>query len=246
VPIGEAIAGNPLLARDPATLFSRDYMDGLVGSQHAGAGTPELRAAMAALAHDPKEPNLSQALRAVAAARGQPDETIRAQYDRFLAVRQQAAANAAANDLDAPPALWDRNMAFMGSEVQLRYGQVVGDAFGLDPVFGALLNPTGGMPGYGNLAVIPDSESALGYHGVMHDAGGYLRAYHGTGPGYNYLGAEQGSPAHPLTGQVSGVYYWTARVSPQDLTALQVAHGVISSSRGTAEVLNLLVGSRIF
>ena len=48
----------------------------------------------------------------------------------------------------------------MGTTAQLRYGQVVGDAFGIDPVFGAMLNPTGGMVGPGNWAVNPGDDDA--------------------------------------------------------------------------------------
>ncbi len=61
----------------------------------------------------------------------------------------------------------------MGSTSQLRYGKVVGDVFGVDPMFGAMLNPTGGLVGPDNKALDGDS-TALGYHGVVHDAAGYL------------------------------------------------------------------------
>ncbi len=100
----------------------------------------------------------------------------------------------------------------MGSTPQMRYGKVVGDAFGVDPVFGALLNPTGGLVGYGNIAYQPANDSAVGYHGVFHDAAGYLNSFHNAGPGYNYLGQEDGDTSSPLTGQTSGLRYWSDKV----------------------------------
>lgn len=95
----------------------------------------------------------------------------------------------------------------MGSTSQLRYGQVAGDALGMDAVFGALLNPTGGLVGPGNAAV-DGNDSALGYPGAVHDAGGYLYNYHNQGPGYDYLGAEGRDTSSPLSGQRSGISYW--------------------------------------
>lgn len=85
------------------------------------------------------------------------------------------------------------NSAHMGSIEQLRFGKLVGDALGIDPVFGALLSPTGGIPGAGNQR-ISDFEMALFGgpeivvpHGIAHDAAGYLMNYHGIGPGYHYV-----------------------------------------------------------
>ena len=78
----------------------------------------------------------------------------------------------------------------MGSLNQLRFGQLVGDSLGgLDPVVGALLSPTGGIPGGGNFEIsskaywLVDKEVVM-YHGIAHDAAGYLSNYQGTGPGY--------------------------------------------------------------
>lgn len=102
----------------------------------------------------------------------------------------------------------------------MRYGSVVGDAFGIDPTFGAMLNPTGGLIGPGNWAVA-GGKSAVGYHAVAHDAAGYLYNYHKVGPGYDYLGQEGGDPSSPLTGNRSGIAYWKNALS-------------VSSSSGTS------------
>ena len=102
----------------------------------------------------------------------------------------------------------------MGSNWQLRYGKVVGDHFGFDPVFGALLNPTGGLVGPGNKGLAPDGAlmpEAVAYHGAYHDAMGYLYNYHNYCPGYNYMHSPVGfSTSNPLAGQSTGVAQWIA------------------------------------
>ena len=81
------------------------------------------------------------------------------------------------------------------------------------------------MVGPGNWAVNPGDDDALGYHGIVHDAAGYLYNYHDLGPGYNYLGQEnQRDPGNPLTGQQSGVRYWNEKLNPGIVT--DVVHGV--------------------
>jgi hypothetical protein len=103
----------------------------------------------------------------------------------------------------------------MGSNTQLRYGKVVGDAFGIDPVFGAMLNPTGGLVGPDNWSISGD-DTAVGYHGVVHDAAGYLYNYHGVGPGYDYLGRENRDTSSPLSGQREGIAHWRELVGGLD------------------------------
>ena len=112
------------------------------------------------------------------------------------------------------------NAAHMGSLTQLRVGSLVGEALGIDPVFGALLSPTGGIPGAGNDQVGRFAVSAAGGrevvtdHGTAHDAAGYLSNYHGMGPGYNYVPNVRGflSDANPLAGQSNGVnFYYNLR-----------------------------------
>ena len=236
---------NRLLARDPNSLFTDDYMHGLVGSQVTGADTKPLQTAMNKLAQNPQGAELDQVLNEVAQARQRPLAQIRDDYQKYLAIREQAHQNHAPADQ-----LNRLHPDFMGSISQMRYGKVVGDAFGVDPVFGAMLNPTGGLVGpdnwaidaghaggkavsetfgmlsdgitsvYGGkvakvavtvvgkpLSLILNSE-AVSYHGVVHDAAGYLYNYHQTGPGYNYLGLENRNTSSPLTGQREGLRYW--------------------------------------
>lgn len=214
--IGESAAapgaGSALAAIDPSRIFAPGYMDGLVGLQVQGAGSTQLNQAMETLAGNPTPQQVQQALDQIAEARGLPREVVQAHYERYLELRSEAERIGAAKGHEASPAvnqyMHDR---FMGSTTQLRYGQVVGDALGIDPVFGALLNPSGGLVGPGNMAM-DLGDSALGYHGVVHDAAGYLFNYHNMGPGYDYLGREGRDTSSPLTGQQAGIQYWTQRL----------------------------------
>ncbi len=197
---------------DPSRLFTDSYMGGLVGSRVQGSDSPMLNRAMETLAGNPTPQQVQQALDQIAEARGLPREVVQAHYERYVELRGEAERIGAAKGHEAILAVnqyfHDR---FMGSTTQLRYGQVVGDALGVDPVFGALLNPTGGLVGPGNTAM-DLGESALSYHGVVHDAGGYLFNYHSIGPGYDYLGLEGRDTSSPLSGQQSGIRYWTRQL----------------------------------
>jgi hypothetical protein len=213
------------LARDPNSLFKDDYMKSLVGSQFEGADSAALRNAMNTLAGNPTGPQADAALNQIAQLRGRPVEQIRAEYQKFL----QAKAQRDAAGGEPVPDLNFAHPRFMGSTSQLRYGKIVGDAFGMDPVFGAMLNPTGGLVGPGNAAVDGDS-SAVGYHGQVHDAAGYLYNYHKAGPGYDYLGLEGRDTSSPLSGQREGIRYWREQlggVSPISTPSEYVMRGVV-------------------
>jgi hypothetical protein len=194
---------NPLLARDPQALFQDDYMKGLIDSKFQGADSAELRGAMNDLSKNPTGADLDRTLQKIADLRGRPVADLRAEYDKYLQIKQQRDASGRGT----PDDLNFLHPTFQGSTSQLRYGKVVGDAFGVDPVFGSMLNPTGGLVGPDNWAVDGDS-TALGYHGVVHDAAGYLYNYHKVGPGYDYLGREQRDTSSPLSGQREGIKYW--------------------------------------
>jgi hypothetical protein len=103
--------------------------------------------------------------------------------------------------------------SFAGSREALLFGTVIGEVLGLDPVFAALLSPTGGMVGPGG-ASYHVKGGVLGYHGVAHDAGGYLCRRHGIDPGYEYIENRSGLPCEtsPLAGQVSGIGFWFKRL----------------------------------
>ena len=197
---------------DPSRIFTDSYMRGLVGSRVQGADSPLLNRAMETLAGNPTPQQVQQALDQITEARGLQREAVQAHYERYLELRSEAERIGAAKGhepiSEVNQFFHDR---FMGSATQLRYGQVVGDSLGIDPVFGAMLNPSGGLVGPGN-AAIDLGESALGYHGVVHDAAGYLFNYHSVGPGYDYLGLEGRDTSSPLSGQQAGIQYWTRQL----------------------------------
>lgn len=204
--IGPDLPGDAL-----AALFTEAYLDSLIGKTWQGADSKELQDAMNTLwkyRHDPNNPAVADALQKVADARGKPLSEMQQDWQQYQALLSEQERIAAAKGLSPSEGVNGfLHPDFMGSSSQLRYGQVAGDALGVDPVFGSLLNPTGGLVGPGNMAVDGD-DSATGYHGAVHDAGGYLYNYHDQGPGYNYLGLENRDTGSPLTGQTSGITYW--------------------------------------
>jgi hypothetical protein len=198
-------------ARERAkVVYSKKYKDALYSTtpRFRGGDTAELRRVMELLAQDPQGARLDRALRDLARLRGRPEPEIRREYEKFLAIR-----NARNPSGEPPPALRDRD--FFGTTQQLLYGKVVGDILGIDPVFGSLLNPTGGMEGPGNGSRIPPLDSGDSWHSAFHDAAGYLSTYHGTGPGYDYI-TGSGS-TNPLDGQVEGLADWGRRQSGRDV-----------------------------
>jgi hypothetical protein len=203
--------GPPSKYGDAKGLFSVNSMKEVIGLQVKGAGDPKLNQLMHELGNDPKEPRLTEVLNEIADIRGVPRGEFREQYDKFIAIRNESHQIGRANGEDPPGKLSEFHEDFMGSTPQLRYGSVVGQAFGIDPVFGALLNPTGGLVGPGNVAVRLDDDDPIGYHGIVHDAAGYLFNYHNIGPGYDYLKMERRvgvDTGNPLAGQVSGIAFW--------------------------------------
>ncbi|XP_031556044.1 uncharacterized protein LOC116292829 [Actinia tenebrosa] len=104
---------------------------------------------------------------------------------------------------------------YWGTRQQLRSGKVVADALGgLDPVFGALLNPTGGRVGKGNGDILHTllytQEDVIAYHSAVHDASGYLYLYHGIGPGYNYIDSKWTifNTSNPMCCQIPGYHFY--------------------------------------
>lgn len=117
------------------------------------------------------------------------------------------------NVLEDVPNLTESNWNMWGSVTQLKFGRVVIDGLNikLDPVFGALLSPTGGIVGPGNTELYkPNRIDCVVMHGVFHDAGGYLYNYHNIGPGYNYIHTRwtMFPTSSPLCNQVSGISWW--------------------------------------
>jgi len=221
------LIGQPAPGDAIARLFQDEYLSTLVDMQWDGANSQELKDAMETLwkyRHDPNNPAVAEALQKIADARNKPLDQIQQDWARYQAALAEQERIAREKGIDPPPGIknW-MHPDHMGSTSQLRYGQVAGDALGVDPVFGALLNPTGGLVGPGNAAV-DGNDSAIGYHGAVHDAGGYLYNYHDQGPGYDYLGREGRDTSSPLSGQRSGISYWRDKL-PDRGTGTKLADG---------------------
>jgi WXG100 family type VII secretion target len=227
-----------LFVRPPNELFKDGEMSKMLGKTWAGEGDPRLAWAMTVLRKNPSDSDRDKALDIIADLRGLKRSEVDQQYAKFCDLQAKAQSKAEkskqpiqelmpvtrspeelAKMLVDPAAfakgvlateLGKTQLNYTGSRDHLRFGQVVGDAFGIDPVFGAMLNPTGGMPGSGEWA-IPTGESALSYHAAFHDAAGFLHTYFGGGPGYDYLDAELGSTDEPFTGHESGLIYWNQK-----------------------------------
>ena len=213
---GSAAVSHPMV--DPRTLFTKDYLlNNLVGLHVTGADTKALGNAMRQFAADPAHAS-AQLITEMARLRGRDPQEFAAEYKQFQQrLAEQIQPYTGLNETLHP--------TFMGSETQLRYGFLVGQVLGMDPVFGAMLNPTGGIVGPDNKGLDLDS-SAVGYHGITHDAAGYLLNNHGIGPGYDYLGRERAqggfgvSTASPFTGQREGIRFWREETPvPQDFEA---------------------------
>lgn len=203
---------------DTDEIFTEEYYDELFDgpdSDIKGAGDEQLKDAMTTLAGDPTPEEVDQALDQIAEARGVPREQIEQDYEQFKQLKTEAESTALENNKPpSPPLDLGQHSEFMGSEEQLQTGKIIGDALGIDPVFGSLLNPTGGIIGRDNDQVSDaGNETGLGRHGIVHDAGGYLLKYHDIGPGYDYLNLEEGrGRRHPMTGQESGIKYWQGKM----------------------------------
>ena len=111
-------------------------------------------------------------------------------FERFLDLFAERRSYILYNGVEDIEINIEATCQFRGSKDHLIFGKMVGDALGLHPVFGALLNPTGGIVGVNNsnfllrsLSILP----SLKKNGIIHDAAGYLRYYHGIGPGYRFL-----------------------------------------------------------
>jgi len=195
-----------LVVKSPQAIFNKSYMENFIGSSFKGANSAELNRLMEDLfrAGANNNPNVNRILDRIADIRGVDRAEFQAQYQTYLQLLERGEAIGG----NGPDIDLNRHGNFLGSTVSLRYGAVVGDTFGIDPVFGSLLNPTGGLVGPGSDSYQPGPNDAVGYHGIFHDAAGYLYNYQGIGPGYDYMGREPFATSSPLTGQVGGISWW--------------------------------------
>ncbi|MCB0047358.1 MAG: WXG100 family type VII secretion target [Caldilineaceae bacterium] len=206
---------------DPSRVFAPSRMQDAIGLRFQGDDNPALNQAMEELLRvslsDPAR--VGPLLNQIADLRGVDRMTIHAHYQTYL----QLLENGERIGGNLPDINLDLHGDFLGSPVSLRFGKVVGDVFGLDPVFGALLQPTGGLVGPGDIAYSPALGDPFGYHGVFHDAGGYLYNYHNIGPGYDYLQGSALPTGTPLAGHIAGISWWTTqafRFFPDELLFL--------------------------
>lgn len=120
--------------------------------------------------------------------------------------------------LEDVPDLKKTKWNYWGSKKQLQYGKVITDSlnqyykYNLHPIWGSLLNPTGGIVGAGSNEIINSTwNSYISLHGAVHDASGYLYNYHKIGNnGYNYLQTKWTLffKSSPLCCQIMGLRYW--------------------------------------
>lgn len=214
--------GEDLSERNADELFEETYMDDVMDSRPPGSDSDELNGAMEALLENPDGSHTDQYLQIIATETGMTLQQAKAEYRKFQAIQQQAQNAAASNpddDIDNPEMLEEKHRRFLGTTASLRYGKMVGDHFGINPVFGAMLNPTGGMVGPGNTQLYDgDPDDPIVKHGVAHDAAGYLKNYHDAGPGYDYLKQEtHRDTTDPYVGQQSGIQYWLDKDGRDDL-----------------------------
>lgn len=205
--LAERRSSQSMMVNDPKVFLNEAYMESLIGSRFRGDDLPELNRLLEdfyKLEKNNSHPDQAEARRLldrIADIRGVDRATMHAQYATYLQLRANANAEP---DIDL-----NKHGGFLGSTVSLRYGKVVGDTFGIDPIFGALLNPTGGLVGSANDSYRPSTNDAIGYHGTVHDAAGYLYNHHGQiGPGYDYMGRDILATNNPLAGQVGGIAWW--------------------------------------
>lgn len=181
-------------------------IDRLIDLPADSAGTPQLNAALRkflrAWNSEPQsDAELDDAVVAIAGTLNWDVDEARGAYARFKEIASDESKN-------------EFKDSFIGSREQLLFGDVISNELELHPIFAALLSPTGGMVGPGGVS-FHVKGGLLGYHGVAHDAGGYLCRRHQILPGYEYIVDRGDLPCEqsPLAGQVSGIAYWFRRLN---------------------------------
>jgi hypothetical protein len=222
---GDSVKGN--LFGDPSAaegeeqfIINPENAVELIGAEFMGAGSDTLIEAMNVLYTEPEGEELNQAIGTVAALRGLDPDKAMEQYLKAKRLRKQGRDYYRAKKIestgeydertdDPSPDLSGDNADFTATNAQLIFGKIIGDVFSIDPVFGSLMSPTGGMAGGGNDRIDEvKNGSAVATHGAVHDAGGYLKNCFNIGPGYDYFQIEAGSDTtHHLAGQTT-IRWW--------------------------------------
>lgn len=227
-------------------LFTDDYMENLRVAPIKGEGNPNLKELMKEIEAGISGDRREAVMKELEAIVGTPPSAadLDADYGRFLVLRKQQQAT---NSDPVPSVDEGKHPDFTGSRGQLMFGKVVGDAFGIHEVFASLLSPTGGLVGPGNWlieghvdALHLDPNNPVALHGTVHDAAGYLKNYHGEGPGYDYRGGDviaglKGTE-DPLGGQISGIAYWVNKDVERRIDELsQTVERELQSARDVVE-----------
>ena len=237
---------NHLVETPVEEVFSADARRGIIGREYQGADSDRLRDLTIqlleydadGLADPANAEDIDELVSEIADVRGVPVTTLRADFDVYqelLAVQEHNIANEDIPKFDAHDRLLVERPEHFGSTEALRYGDVVGQVYGIDPIFGAALNPSGGLPGPGQQILdFVDEDEPILYHSAYHDAIGHLRLGHNleTEVTYDYVGAEPdnvfevvdgilpseiadlyGPDQGTLTGQATGIAWWTHALS---------------------------------
>jgi len=117
--------------------------------------------------------------------------------------------------------LEDEHSYYWATRQQMLFGKVIADWLPehletktrpMDPIFGVLLNPTGGRVGPGDTGWMHDAFfdelGPFAYHSAVHDGFGYLKTNHNSGPGYAYLNEGIFGDWSPFGGQYFGLKFW--------------------------------------
>jgi WXG100 family type VII secretion target len=160
--------------------FSPASLSNLAGANLRGAGSAAIANAMQTLLGNPTPEQEEAALKAIAEARGRALEEIRAEYEKFKQLRDVIRQTTGLTQTPVLPDNW------MGSVDQLRSGYLIGQVFGIDPVFGAMLYPSGGIPGDTG-GLFDASEPAARFHWSTQSAASFLKSRFDIGPGPNYM-----------------------------------------------------------
>jgi uncharacterized Zn-binding protein involved in type VI secretion len=235
---------------DANEIFYKENLRKLIDKEVKGENSEKLADAMRTLwdnrSNTQQNAQIDNALKTVSEERGVPLDKIKQDWGRYQGLLEEQDQIGTANGNEQVPPLNEFfHSDFMASTSQLRYGQVAGDALDVDPVFGALLNPTGGLVGPGNKS-IDSNDSPVGYHGAVHDAAGYLRNYHNLGPGYDYLGTDNRDTTSPLSGQRNGIEFWNDELSSSrsfpkrawDGTQEYIMKGTVGGIDGASKAYN--------
>jgi hypothetical protein len=169
----------------------------------------ELSKAIRQLSTDPKGDKLKKILKTISEVTGDSFNEIKKNHKRYKEELNKLAKKDRKRMLKQIKKV---KPEFLGSLQQLRFGQLLSEHLDINPIFSALLSPTGGLIGPG---AIPrniwfySEKGVMAYHAAVHDAAGFLCIRETIMPGYEYItNVDEPCESSPLSGQVTGILYW--------------------------------------